>query len=90
MNKSELLNSISDLADLPLAKAAAFLKAFQETVTAELQQGRQVVLVGFGTFQTVHRAAREGRNPSTGKSISIKPARVPKFRAGAILRRSVN
>jgi DNA-binding protein HU-beta len=90
MNKSELINAIADQTDLPVSKAAEFLKAFQAVVTSELKAQRQVALVGFGTFLATERAARTGRNPTSGEPINIDKAWVPKFKPGAVLRRSVN
>ncbi|GAB7205475.1 hypothetical protein OS21_19660 [Dickeya oryzae] len=66
------------------------LDAIIGSVTESLKAGDDVALVGFGTFSVRERAARTGRNPQTGKEISIPAAKVPGFRAGKALKDSVN
>ena len=77
MNKSELIDAIA-------------LDAVIESVTGALKAGESVVLVGFGTFSVKDRAARTGRNPQTGKAISIAAAKIPGFKAGKALKDAVN
>ena len=64
----------------------AVIKSIQDAVVA----GEKVQLVGFGTFETVERAAREGRNPSTGDVLHIEASKSPKFKAGKALKDAVN
>ncbi len=90
MNKSELIDQIAESADLSKAAAARALDATIAAVAASLKEGKTVTLVGFGTFFVGARAARAGRNPRTGDAINIKPAKVPKFRAGKGLKDAVN
>jgi DNA-binding protein HU-beta len=59
-------------------------------VKSSLRKDESVTLVGFGTFYAGKRAARTGRNPSTGAQIEIKAARLPKFRAGKALKDAIN
>lgn len=66
------------------------VKAFAAGVTGALKKGGKVTLVGFGTFSTVKRAARKGRNPQTGKEIKIKASTAPKFKVGTGLKKAVN
>ena len=87
MNKSQLIDKIAAGADI--SKAAA-LDALIASVTESLQAGDDVALVGFGTFAVKERAARTGRNPQTGKEITIAAAKVPGFRAGKALKDAVN
>ena len=82
MNKAELIDQIAEKAEMSKAAAARALDATMEAVKEALVAGDSVTLVGFGTFHVSERAARSGRNPRTGKSIKIKAAKVPKFRAG--------
>lgn len=82
MNKSELIESISQKSELSKVDAGKCLEAYVSTIMSTLQSGEQVVLPGFGTFSVSNRAARMGRNPRTGEPLEIKAARVPKFKAG--------
>jgi DNA-binding protein HU-beta len=66
------------------------LGAFVEVVTDELVKGGKVQLVGFGTFEVAERAAREGRNPQTGKPMKLPASKAPKFKAGKVLKDAVN
>ncbi len=90
MNKAELIDHIATQADISRAAAARALDAMISAVTESLQQGEPVTLVGFGTFDVTTRSARTGRNPQTGETITIKEARVPRFRPGKALKEAVN
>lgn len=90
MNKSELIASIATGADITKADAERALNATIETITAELANGGDVSLVGFGTFKVNERAARTGRNPQTGETIQIAAAKVPAFKAGKAIKDAVN
>ena len=90
MNKSELVDSIAQSAGLTKEQAATAVNAFTESVQGALQRGDDVVLVGFGTFSVKERAARMGRNPKTGEAIQIAASKVPSFKAGKVLKESVN
>jgi DNA-binding protein HU-beta len=82
MNKSELINAIADHAGLSKSDAGRALEATIGSITKALNSGDTVSLVGFGTFSVKHRAARQGRNPSTGETIQIKASKNPSFKAG--------
>lgn len=90
MNKSELINAIAQAADLTVKAAEDALGAFMDNITQALKKGEQVTLIGFGTFGTKHRAARMGRNPSTGKELQIPATTVAYFKPGAKLKEEVN
>ncbi len=90
MNKSELINHISDSADISKAAAGRALESLVAGIKTTLKKNGSVTLVGFGTFTVGKRAARTGRNPQTGASIKIKAARIPKFRPGKALKDAVN
>ncbi|CAO97550.1 nucleoid-associated protein HU-beta [Erwinia tasmaniensis] len=90
MNKSELIDKIATDADISKAAAGRVLDAFIGSVTESLQAGDEVALVGFGTFSVRERAERVGRNPQTGKEITIAAGKVPGFRAGKTLKDAVN
>ena len=90
MDKTELVEFIATQADLSKAKAAEAVDAFVEAVTTSLKKGKDVTLVGFGTFTISKRAARTGRNPQTGATIKIAASKAPKFRPGKSLKDAVN
>ena len=90
MNKTELVAAMAEQAGLSKKDAEAALKAFTETVAAELKKDGKVQLVGFGTFEVSKRAAREGRNPQSGAVMKIAASKAPKFKAGKALKDSVN
>ncbi|KAA9133044.1 HU family DNA-binding protein [Marinihelvus fidelis] len=90
MNKSELIDAIADSAGLTKADASRALDATTDAIASALQRGQTVSLVGFGTFTVRHRAARTGRNPRTGESITIKASNNPAFKAGKALKDAVN
>ena len=89
MNKTELVAAMASKADLSKKDAEAALKAFVDVVTDELKKGRKIQLVGFGTFEVTERAAREGRNPQTGKTMKIEACKAPRFKAGKALKDAV-
>ena len=90
MNRTELVAAIAEKSGVSKKDAEASVKAFVEVVTQELADGGDVALVGFGTFKTGKRSAREGRNPQTGETIKIAEATVPQFKAGKALKDAVN
>jgi DNA-binding protein HU-beta len=90
MNKSELIESMADAADISKAAAGRALEGMIEGITGALKKGDTVSVVGFGTFVVRERAARTGRNPKTGESIEIKASKSPAFKAGKALKDAVN
>ncbi|MCH5343928.1 MAG: HU family DNA-binding protein [Acetatifactor sp.] len=90
MNKTELVAAIAEDAAISKKDAEKALKAFIDAVTAELKKGGKVQLVGFGTFEVAKRAAREGRNPQTGKTMKIAASKAPKFKAGKAFKDALN
>jgi DNA-binding protein HU-beta len=89
MNKAELTDAIASNAKISKADAKKALDATIETISKALKKQDRVALVGFGTFSITKRAARKGRNPQTGKEITIKAKNVVKFKAGAELQTRV-
>ena len=90
MNKAELIAAMAEKAELSKKDAEKALKAFEDVVAEELRAGGKIQLVGFGTFEVAERAAREGRNPQTGETMSLAASKAPKFKAGKALKDSVN
>ena len=85
MNKAQLIDAIASDANITKADAKRALDAFVTTTTTALKKGDRVALVGFGSFSVSKRNARTGRNPQTGKPITIAAKKVVKFKAGADL-----
>ena len=90
MNRMELVAAIAEQTELSKKDVEKALKAFTDVVTDELKKGSKIQLVGFGTFEVSERAAREGRNPQTGKSMTIAASKAPRFKAGKALKDALN
>lgn len=90
MNKTELIDAMAASAGITKAAAKKALESFLGNVEKSLKKGGRVSLVGFGSWSVSKREAREGRNPSTGKTIKIAAKNVVKFKAGADLGKAVN
>ncbi len=90
MNKEELVQEISKKAKVTQKEAGEVLNALVDTIQKTVSKGKKVTLVGFGTFESRKRAARNGRNPQTGKEISIPAKTVPVFSAGKKFKTVVN
>ena len=90
MNKTELVAAMAEASGVSKKDTEAVLKAFTDVVSGELKKGGKIQLVGFGTFEVAERAAREGRNPLTGKSMKIAASKAPKFKAGKALKDMIN
>ncbi|WP_280101430.1 HU family DNA-binding protein [Paraburkholderia caledonica] len=90
MNKQELVDAVAAATGQSKAAAAAAIDALIETVMKAVTTGDAVQVVGFGSFSTGARAARVGRNPSTGAEIQIPAAKTVKFTAGKAFKDAVN
>ena len=90
MNRVELIAAMAEKAELSKKDAEKALKAFTEVVAEELAKGEKIQLVGFGTFEVSERAAREGRNPRSGETMTIAASKAPKFKAGKALKDAIN
>ena len=90
MNKTELIEAMAKESGLSKKDTDAALKAFINVVSKALKKKDKVQLVGFGTFETAKRAARQGKNPQTGEAIKIPASVAPKFKAGKALKDLVN
>ncbi|MGL5068604.1 MAG: HU family DNA-binding protein [Sarcina sp.] len=90
VNKAELIQKMHEKSGLTKKDAEMALKSFIESVQDALEGGDKVQLVGFGTFETRERAAREGRNPRTKEVIQIPASKAPVFKAGKEFKERVN
>ena len=89
MTKAELVAAVAKASGITRTAAEKVVTAFTDAVTETLKQGEKLTLVGFGTFETSTRAARTGRNPQSGKEITIAEAINPKFRPGKALKDAI-
>ncbi|MFD2829354.1 HU family DNA-binding protein [Corticicoccus populi] len=89
MNKTDLINAVSDKADLTKKEAGAAVDAVFDSIQDSLKDGEKVQLIGFGNFEVRERAARKGRNPQSGEEIEIAASKVPAFKAGKALKDAV-
>ncbi|MBO4686507.1 MAG: HU family DNA-binding protein [Lachnospiraceae bacterium] len=90
MNKAELIKKVAAENDLSLKAAAAVVDSVLGGIVDSLAAREPVTLFGFGTFSCKHRAAREGRNPATGKAIKIAASNTPVFKPAKAFKDKVN
>lgn len=90
MNKSELVASVAEAAELTKKDAEKAVNAVFASVQNALVEDDKVQIIGFGTFEVRTRAARKGRNPQTGETIEIPASKNPVFKAGKALKEAVN
>ena len=90
MNKSELISSISSASGLTKTDSEKALNAFISTVYSSLKSGKEIRLVGFGTFSTYKRSATTAINPRTRQTVKVPARKVAKFKAGKSLQEAVN
>jgi DNA-binding protein HU-beta len=90
MTKAELIDSMANKAELPKQKAEEIVNGLFDDIVGALKNGDKVNISGFGTFSISERKARTGRNPKTGETIQIASSRAAKFKAGKILKESLN
>ncbi|MCX7946310.1 MAG: HU family DNA-binding protein [Hydrogenophilus sp.] len=89
MNKSEFIEALADQMGSSKAEAQRALDAVLTTITQQLAKGEKISFTGFGSFEVVTRSERTGRNPQTGQTITIPATKLPKFTAGAALKKAV-
>ena len=89
MNKTELIAAVAEKTDLSKKDADAAVSAVLGALTDALKAGDKIQLVGFGTFEVRNRAAKQGRNPRTGETMTVPASKVPAFKAGKALKDAV-
>lgn len=89
MNKVELIGAVASKSEISKKDVEKVINAFTNVVADALVDGDKVQLLGFGTFEVVERAERQGRNPATGEAMTIAPSKSPKFKAGKALKDAV-
>ena len=89
MNKTELIAAVAEKANITKKDSEAIVTATFDAIVDALKEGEKVQLVGFGSFEVKHRAARTGRNPKTKEAITIAASSTPAFKAGKALKDAV-
>ena len=90
MNKGEMIDAVAAAAGITKGQAGDAVNTVFDTIQKTLKKGDKAQFVGFGTFSVSKRAAREGRNPLTGKTIKIAAKNVVKFKAGSEVNDAIN
>ena len=90
MNKTDLVNVVAAETKVAKKDVDAVIAATVKAITEALKDGDKVALIGFGTFEVKATAAREGRNPKTGETITIPASKKPSFSASKALKDIVN
>jgi DNA-binding protein HU-beta len=90
MNKQELISAVADASGLGKGEATRAVESVFEVISSALKKGDEVRLVGFGTFTVSRRKASTGINPRTREPMDIKASSQPKFKAGKLLKDSLN
>ena len=89
MNKTELIEELAERTDSSIEETRRSVDAFESAVAAALGNGEEVRITGFGKFYVQERGPREGTNPQTNWRVHIPASKVPKFKAGNVLKRAV-
>jgi DNA-binding protein HU-beta len=89
MNKSDLIAVVAEATGISKSEATNAIDATFDVIADALENGDDVRLTGFGSFGVAERAARQGRNPRTGKPIKNAASRQPKFKPGKRLKDAV-
>ena len=89
MNKAELIAAVAEKVGLSKKDTEKAINATFDTITATMEAGEKVQLVGFGVFDVKERATHIGRNPKTKEPIEIAASRVPSFKAGKALKDAI-
>ena len=89
MNKSEFVRKLAERTGSTQKDAEKFFNAHNETIMQALSDGEKVQVIGFGSYEVHERKAREGRDPRTGKAVSIPAKKVPVFKPGKLFKEAV-
>ncbi|WP_027370693.1 HU family DNA-binding protein [Desulfovermiculus halophilus] len=90
MNKSQLIKTLADRQNISLDEASVIVNTFFDSIKESLNRGDRVEIRGFGSFKIKQYEGYQGRNPSTGEMVQVKPKRLPFFRVGKDLKEYLN
>jgi len=90
LTKDQIAGSLQSRLGVSKAESVSLVESMIETIKATLARGEDVLISGFGKFCVNQKAPRRGRNPATGKELTLQPRRVVTFRSSHLLKRRVN
>lgn len=90
LTKANIVNSVHHKLQLPKSESAEVVESLLEIIKGTLASGQDVLITGFGKFCVKEKGKRRGRNPQTGKDVTLRPRRVVTFRCSRMLRDRVN
>ncbi len=90
MNKSQLIRTLAERRSISLEEASTIVNTFFDSIKETLYNDNRVEIRGFGSFKMKHYQGYQGRNPSTGEVVQVKPKRLPFFRVGKNLKEYLN
>ena len=89
MNKTELIEQVAKRMDTSTSESQRYLDVLMTVIEDTLKGGQEIQITGFGKFYLQERKAREGRNPQTGKKMTIPASKVPSFSAGNAFKEAI-
>jgi integration host factor subunit beta len=90
MNKSELIKVLADACSFPAEESTLVVNVFFDSMKQALAENSRVEIRGLGSFKLKNYEGYVGRNPKTGKSVTVEPKKLPFFRAGKELKEFLN
>ena len=90
LTKIEIVNMLYEQIGLPKNDCARIVESFFDIIKSEIEKGNDVMISGFGKWTVNSKKARRGRNPQTGKDLTIKARKVVTFRPSPVLRDELN
>ena len=90
MNKSQLIKTLAERQSISIDEATVIVNTFFESIKESLKAGDRVEIRGFGSFKIKGYEGYQGRNPSTGELVQVKPKKLPFFRVGKDLKEYLN
>ena len=90
MNKTDLVKTVADKADITQSQACKAVDAITDAIVKALEKGETAVITGFGTFRVSERSARTARNPKTGEKIRLKARKSVGFKVGKAIQEKLN
>ena len=90
MTKADMVELVYERIGVPKREAARIVETIFDIIKETLEQGENVKISGFGSFNIQHKKPRRGRNPQTGEEITISARRVLSFKASNVLRGQLN